>query len=280
MDDDMSKTDLGVRKPSVVSDKDAEIARLKLELGEEKLKNSSLTGEVKELKKALGAKHDIILDLQKKMKDHEAKVLSMTSQQQEFNNEHKKSVEELEKLKKDKERDREQLADYDKKSKELRSQIDEYEREIKSSKLQMKEMGRKLHEKDIQILLLRASGNTLTSHTAEENEILRDQNSALTDKIEALKRRVVSLENQNEICSQEFEEERREKRRHEILNRVLLQKLRVERMEREYLQRLANELLQVAGRAQAVNGVARMMAQNALGGLQVVHLIPDEEVSK
>ena len=242
MDDDMSK----------VSDKDAEIAKFKIKLCEEKLKNSSLTGEVKGLKKALGAKHDIISDLQKKIKDHEAKVLSMTSQQQEFNNEHKKSVEELEKLKKDKERDREQLADYDKKSKELRSQIDEYEREIKSSKLQMKEMGRKLHEKDIQILLLRASGNTLTSHTAEENEILRDQNSALTDKIEALKRRVASLENQNEICRQEFEEERREKRRHEILNRVLLEKLMVERTEREDLQRLAEERLLDAEHAQAI----------------------------
>ena len=248
MESDISKTDLGDRKPSVASDKDAEIATLKMKLRDAELKIASHDGSVNQLTEALEAHHDRISQLEKVNKDLEARVLTMTSQLQELNDEHKKSSAEVEKLKKEKERDKKQLVEYDKQSNELRSKIEEFEREKISSQLRIEEMRTQLRQ-DRQISLLGNSESSLTSSMARENERLRRLNSQLNESIEALKREVSCLQVQNELSRQDLDKERRAKERNA---------------------RLAEERLHETERAQAMIGVFQIMMQRTLGGVQVV----------
>ena len=287
MENDQSKTDLGAGKPSKIEQLEIELAKAKQketslenDLAKAKQNEASAVGALELLKKASASNNDQISDLERRNKAKDEELLSMARQLQESQDQYEKLSEELKIKKEESEGTKKQLVDSFTHLEDLSCRLEEAERTIESNQRQIEEKDAELQDKDRQMCLLKNPGSSLTSDMAEENNLLRRDICVLTINFEALTRRISFLEVQNEFCRQDFEEERRAKRLHERLNHVLVEKLRVGRIEREDLRRVAEEYLHEAARAQAVIADFQIMAENAQAGLQAVHpIIPDGQAS-
>ena len=301
MENDQSKIDLGAGKPSKIEQLEIELAKakqketslendlakakqnetsLEIALAKAKQDEASAVGALELLKKASASNNDQISDLERRNKAKDEELLSMARLLQESQDQYEKLSEELRIKKEESEGRKKQLFDSFIHLEDLSCRLEEAERTIESNQRQIEEKDAELQDKGRQMCLLKISGTSLTSDMAEENNLLTRDIFVLTNIFEAFTRRISSLEVQNEFCRQDFEEERRSKRRHERLNRVLVEKLRVGRIEREDLRRVAEENLHEAERLQGVIADFQIMVENAQAGLQAVHpIIPDAQVN-